>query len=136
MAQDRSVAAGLVLRRPVGSGSRWLLLRGRNHGEWGFPKGHLDPGETPWQAALRECAEESGIASVVAEGRDWELHYTLPSGKTKIVHYFPAKTRAEQVVLSPEHTEFRWTDAPTTLAMLPHDNIRALFRAILGTDQP
>ncbi|MFM2090595.1 MAG: hypothetical protein RLZZ127_1084, partial [Planctomycetota bacterium] len=52
MAHDRSIAAGLVLRRPVGSGWRWLLLRGRHHGEWGFPKGHLDPGETPWQAAL------------------------------------------------------------------------------------
>jgi 8-oxo-dGTP pyrophosphatase MutT (NUDIX family) len=135
MAHDRSIAAGLVLRRPAGSGWRWLLLRGRGHGEWGFPKGHLDPGETPWQAALRECAEETGIATVVAEGRDWELHYLLPSGRPKTVHYFPARTRSEAVVLSDEHSEFRWTDAKGTLALLPHENIRVLFRAVIGSDQ-
>jgi 8-oxo-dGTP pyrophosphatase MutT (NUDIX family) len=29
---------------------------------WGFPKGHVEPGETPEAAALREASEETGIA--------------------------------------------------------------------------
>lgn len=42
-----------------------LLIQMRNlKGQevWTFPKGHLDPGETPEQAALREVLEETGWA--------------------------------------------------------------------------
>jgi mutator protein MutT len=29
--------------------------------KWNFPGGHIDEGETPRQAAIRECEEEAGI---------------------------------------------------------------------------
>ncbi|MGW7314595.1 NUDIX domain-containing protein [Streptomyces sp. NPDC054865] len=29
--------------------------------EWQWPGGNMDPGETPWQCAVRECLEETGI---------------------------------------------------------------------------
>jgi 8-oxo-dGTP pyrophosphatase MutT (NUDIX family) len=38
-----------------------LLLRHRRLGIWLQPGGHLDAGETPWDAALRESAEETGL---------------------------------------------------------------------------
>lgn len=46
---------------------------------WQMPQGGIDAGETPYQAALRELYEETGIASVslVAEAPDW-IHYDLP----------------------------------------------------------
>jgi 8-oxo-dGTP pyrophosphatase MutT (NUDIX family) len=31
-------------------------------GGWMQPGGHVDPGETPWEAALRETAEETGLS--------------------------------------------------------------------------
>ena len=34
----------------------------RHAGQWALPGGRLDPGETPEVAALRECAEEVGLA--------------------------------------------------------------------------
>ena len=39
-----------------------LLLRHRRLGIWLQPGGHLDAGETPWDAALREAGEETGLA--------------------------------------------------------------------------
>ncbi len=36
-----------------------LVSDGRH---WGFPKGHVEPGETPEAAAMREISEETGIA--------------------------------------------------------------------------
>ncbi|MFI6350669.1 NUDIX domain-containing protein [Streptomyces sp. NPDC050560] len=30
--------------------------------EWQCPGGNTDPGETPWETALRECREETGIS--------------------------------------------------------------------------
>ena len=38
-----------------------VVLRRNKRGKWLFPKGHVDPGETTAQAALRETEEETGL---------------------------------------------------------------------------
>ncbi len=123
------IAAGVILRRRVSAGDRWLLLRATKHREWGFPKGHQDPGESMFQTALRECAEESGIAVVELEGDPYELIYPLPDGRTKRVVLFPAFTRSAAVTLSDEHDLFVWADATQVVRRLPHRGIQSLFTA-------
>lgn len=46
---------------------------------WQMPQGGIDPGEEPYQAALRELYEETGMRSVslLAETPDW-MRYELP----------------------------------------------------------
>ena len=51
-------AAGVVVR-----GSE-VLLRRTADGHWIFPKGHVEPGESPAQAAEREVLEETGVRAV------------------------------------------------------------------------
>ena len=60
-------AGGVVVRRD-GDATRFLLVTARRQpGLWVFPKGHIEPGETPEQAAEREVLEEAGVrASVIA----------------------------------------------------------------------
>lgn len=65
LAAEEYSAGGVVTRR-----GQVLLVRVKNlKGEevWTFPKGHLDPGETPVQAALREVREETGFACEVIQ---------------------------------------------------------------------
>jgi len=64
-------AGGVVLNRK----GEVLLIRDRN-GYWVFPKGHIEPGETPEQAAVREVREETGI----------EAHIIAPLGETRYVN--------------------------------------------------
>lgn len=124
-------AAGLILRREAGGRRRWLLLRSRKTREWGFPKGHAEPGESDLDTALRETAEESGIAALAVEVPVRELIYRLSNGNLKRVTYIPARTSAILVRLSPEHDRSGWFDARGVLDRLNHDSLKALFRAHL-----
>jgi len=69
------LSAGILLFR-LGSGEPEVLLvkpggpfwRKKDVGAWMIPKGMIEPGETPIEAALREFEEEVGIP---AESADW-----------------------------------------------------------------
>src|SRR3954453_16445707 len=55
-----------------------------------LPKGHVDPGETPAQAAMREVREEAGVEGTL-RGELGDLRYFyMRSGRriAKIVHFF------------------------------------------------
>ena len=60
--------AGGVVVRHDGPEPKFLLVTARRQaGLWVFPKGHIEPGETPEQAAVREVREEAGVeASIIA----------------------------------------------------------------------
>ena len=49
--------------------------RPNDDGYWGFPKGHIEEGEKPLEAALREVSEETGF-TVVAESNSKQISET------------------------------------------------------------
>ena len=63
-------AAGIILFRnennhPIFLGLKALpKFRRKNKGTYDIPKGRIDPGETPREAAFRECKEESGVTPI------------------------------------------------------------------------
>ncbi|HUF11961.1 MAG TPA: NUDIX domain-containing protein [Longimicrobiales bacterium] len=59
----REESAGGVIIRHTPDGPLFLLIRDPYH-NWGLPKGHLEPGESPESAARREVAEETGLSGL------------------------------------------------------------------------
>jgi len=132
MRNGQLVAAGFFLRRWQARGWRWLLLKARKHGEWGFPKGHRDPGELLLQTARRECREESGLSVIRPEGRPYRIGYQNEKGRHKLVYYFPGLTAQHRFSLSDEHLAAAWLDAHAVLHRLPHPGLRQLFQRYLN----
>jgi ADP-ribose pyrophosphatase YjhB (NUDIX family) len=67
---EETSAGGFVLDRTHGEPRAALIARHDRRGRlvWSLPKGHIEEGETPEQAAVREILEETGIhGSIVAE---------------------------------------------------------------------
>ena len=60
-------------------------------GHCGFPKGHIESGETEIQAALREIKEGTGIAADILDGFLIKTEYVMKNGNIKQTPYFCAK---------------------------------------------
>ena len=135
----REFSAGFVLFRKTQDGPRFLLLDYGKH--WDYPKGHLEAGETAWQAAVRELREETGIRQVDRVGRfERRMHYAFHSPKkghvSKTVTYFLGRTRAQAVHLSDEHTGHEWLAYEEALERLTYDNARQMLRAAAAAMDP
>ncbi|MCK1721009.1 NUDIX hydrolase [Bradyrhizobium sp. 141] len=77
-------AGGIVLRR--GSTPLIAVVRQRKRNEWVLPKGKLDDGETPKEAAHREVLEETGHDVAVHEFLGTLVYQS--GGRSKVVHFW------------------------------------------------
>jgi 8-oxo-dGTP pyrophosphatase MutT (NUDIX family) len=121
-APPRRFSAGVVVIHLAESGVQYLLLRAYKN--WDFPKGLVEPGEQPLDAARREVREETTLENLAF---DWGTDYvdTGPYNKGKISRYYLARSEATHVHLPinpelgfPEHQESRWVGFETALSMV------------------
>ncbi len=136
---EEKLSCGIVLARVVGNGYQTLLLRAYHH--WDFPKGLLEDGEEPMQAAKRELCEETSIDVVDWQWGDRFLE-TGPYSRGKTARYYLATTEQEDVVMGPspetgepEHHEYRWVsfDEAYDLSSPRVRNVVVWARQIIGT---
>lgn len=131
MEQQRS--AGGVVFRGVGSAARVLLIQDR-FGRWTFPKGHIEPGETAEQAAVREIREETGCAGrIVAPLGQMSYRFQTPLAPVeKSVEFFLVETESVDLRPQPgEVEEARWVTVDEALVQLGYDNMLPILnRAI------
>jgi len=122
-ARPHTFSAGVVVVRRDNGGWRLLVLRAYRN--WDFPKGMLEPGEAPLEAAIRETAEESSISDLVFR---WGEGYceTAPYRGGKVARYYLAETMQTSIVLPvspelgrPEHDEWRWVSVEEAECLLP-----------------
>ncbi len=81
-----------------------LLILKRFNGVWLFPKGHIESGETPEMAALREVREESGLAAQIIRKLDSTTYTFLEKGvkHLKTVDWFLMISDSNRIYLEKE----------------------------------
>jgi len=117
-------SAGGVVYRPAAHGWEVLVVERKRYNDWSLPKGHLEPGETPEAAALREIEEETGIAGR-AVGPLGTLRYPITgrSGRPtiKVVTHFLVVARNPTAAPAPQPGEVdtvRWVPLAEAAALL------------------
>lgn len=113
------LSCGVVIVRRAEA--KVLLLRAYNY--WDFPKGGVEAGETPFDAAVREVREETGIVDLTFSWGE-DFRETPPYARGKVARYYLAETATHAVTLGispllgrPEHHEFRWASFDDAVRM-------------------
>ena len=129
--REKTSAGGVVVR--TNGGTQVCLIRPTGRSVWGLPKGGIEAGETPPQAAVREVAEETGIDGVV-DAELGSIDYTFYSREEggrihKTVHYFLMHaTGGDTANHDHEVSEARWVRLKEALRLMTYPNEREMVR--------
>lgn len=126
-------AGGILLGKGAHEGQIAIVRRPRYGGEISLPKGKIKEGETEVSAALREVWEETGFGAKIKEYAG-STHY-LVGDLRKVVSYFLMEAAGEEATGSRDEVEIEaveWTTPEAAVAILTHEEDRALIRAVFA----
>jgi len=129
------LAAGGVPMRQRDGRTQLLLIHRPRHDDWTLPKGHIEPGEHPLVAALREVNEETGIA--VRPGPPLPaLAYPLADDRTKLVRFWAAvpldgQPETPAAIDVKEVDRVEWVDATQAYDTLTYEDDRQILDSAL-----
>jgi 8-oxo-dGTP pyrophosphatase MutT (NUDIX family) len=130
---ETQVSAGGVVYRHKKNGLEVALIKVGPIIRWQLPKGIVDEGETPDQAAVREVREETGLVAKIESPIETIEYWYVSGGKTgkvryhKFVHFYLMKYRSGSTDdHDHEVMEARWVSITDAIRMLSFKSERGL----------
>lgn len=92
-------SCGFIVYKTVENTNYYLIIKSTN-GDVGFPKGHVESGETELQTAIRELKEETNVEVEVVDGFRIQIEYPLPKRPDVIKQsvYFLGRAVTDDVI--------------------------------------
>jgi 8-oxo-dGTP pyrophosphatase MutT (NUDIX family) len=116
--------AGGVVRRAVDGEVEYLLVQASDNRDlWVLPKGHIENGETPEAAAVREVMEETGVrAAIIA--RAGETEFEQRGKPVRVIFYL---MQYEGDIARTESRAVQWRRYEDALRVLTFDSNRHIL---------
>ena len=122
-------SCGAVVVHGHGAATRYLLIKNRRSSNWGFPKGHMEIGETPKDTARREIFEETGLTVVFLPQFHNYSKYRIGKNVEKLVEVFLAYAEDTAVrIQQSEIDDLVWLTYEDAVVALKFDNDKTILR--------
>jgi tRNA nucleotidyltransferase (CCA-adding enzyme) len=122
-------SSGAVIYRQINNDVRFLLIKNKRSAHWGFPKGHLEKGETNLEAAKREVLEETGIHVDIHDGFESVSKYKVRGKIDKKVSIFVGTTEdVNTTIQEAEIEDYIWLPYSSALPQLRYENDKVILK--------
>jgi 8-oxo-dGTP pyrophosphatase MutT (NUDIX family) len=122
-------AGGLVVRDGEDGEHEVLVVHRPRYDDWTFPKGKAWTDESDEDCALREVAEETGLACELAAELP-STEYLDAQGRPKRVRYWLMRPVGGRLEFLHEVDEGRWVSSDVAARLLSYERDRALLRTL------
>jgi bis(5'-nucleosidyl)-tetraphosphatase len=127
-------AGGVVVR------NGYVIVVNQRGDSWSLPKGHIEKGESPLEAAKREIYEESGVKNLrLIKKLGRYKRYRIGRGGVgedkrfmKVITFFLFSTNQKKLKpVDPDNPEAKWVEKDKVVEMLFHHKDKEFFLSIL-----
>jgi 8-oxo-dGTP pyrophosphatase MutT (NUDIX family) len=126
-----ATAGGIVFRHGKKNGIEFLLIQDPK-GRWSIPKGHIEPGETAQETAIREIGEEAGLFEI--EPICWlgKTHFRYRRLDTLVlmttqIYLIKVKTSGEEIKKEDFYANIKWFEFNEALDVAEYEDIGRLM---------
>ncbi len=133
MSEVVRAAGGLVVRESE-RGAEVLVVHRPAYGDWTFPKGKVEPGESDEECAVREVEEETGFRCELGEELQ-STSYDDSHGRAKRVRYWRMRVVGGELAFVHEVDDARWVTAAEASVVLTYARDLVLLDALWMVDR-
>lgn len=113
------------------TGDKILLIQ-QAAGHWGFPKGHVEDGETEIETAIREIKEETNLDVEINEKFRYIEHYSPKEDVEKDVVFFVAKKIGGEIVAQEEEVQnIVWVSYAEAMERLTFESSKNVLEKVM-----
>ena len=98
----------------------------------GFPKGHIENGESMEETALRETFEETGIKARIVEAKPYRVPSTRPGDQRSVYFYKAEYVEGETMADGGEVDKAFWVDKEKVTELLSFSLDREMYNELNG----
>ncbi len=121
-------SCGAIVYRHYNDTIEFLSVKSKIYGHWGFPKGHIEEGESEQEAAKRELMEETELIITLCSDYKASVNYYSAEYTCKEVVYFIGKSSSQCIKIQKEEIEdYKWLGYNKMLELLTFDNDKKIL---------
>ena len=108
-----------------------VLIVKQNIGFYGFPKGHVEDGETEEETAIREVKEEINLDITIDSRYRYEIEYMVSEDTSKTVVFFVAYPKNNNIKCdNDEIAEATWLAIDDAINKLSYDDLKDILKKV------